>query len=92
MPVSVLFDIVTDATAGFPGAVAPGTTTYEMPESSNVFVVSIDGEVTGTPAVVTLTLNSIGEADITVTVTQQTGPAPQFEQKATATFKVIVVS
>ena len=94
VPVSVLFDVLAPNRdpddAEFVGATAPAAAAYEA-KSSNVFVATVVEAVTG--GVLQLTINSIGETDITVTVTQDTGPQDaQFEQKATATFKVIVVS
>ena len=97
VPVSALFDVLAPdrdpADAEFVGADKRlPAATYEV-ESSNVFVVTRATD----PAVITtevvLALNSIGEADITVTVTQNTGPqGDRIEQKATTTFKVVVVS
>ena len=97
VPVSVLFDVLApgrdDADAEFAGAQAPEAAAYEA-ESSNVFVATVVEVVEGTPPALQLTINSIGETDITVTVTQDTGPDDddRFEQTATTTFKVIVVS
>jgi hypothetical protein len=90
VPVSALFDVPDEDTNEFEGAEEPAGATYTA-ESSNIFVVTVVEAVTG--GVVQLTINSIGETDITVTVTQNTGPNDaRIEQKATTTFKVVVVS
>ena len=76
VPVSALFDVLgpgrDPADAEFEEAIAPQVATYTA-ESSNVFVATVVEAVTGD--VLQLTINSIGETDITVTVTQDTGPA-----------------
>jgi hypothetical protein len=96
VPVSALFDVPDGDTDEFT-EINPDDATYEA-DSSNIFVVtSTIGTRTigGTDiTVVVLAINSIGEADITVTATQDTGPTEdgRIEQKATTTFKVVVVS
>ena len=95
----LLSDFVTEATTGPAGqtgaeAGAPITAVYGAPKSSNPAVATLAAGATGSFAV---TIKSIGETEITVDVTQITGPGidtdttgNRFEQKVTAKFIIEV--